>query len=176
MDQTIRTVKLPWGHRNFKLGCENQFEILVIDLKLFYSLSDSSNYPFYVHLAQSLDYLQTFCLQCRAAMHAIQQQLENMAHWFESHVLVTNYTRQSGGGAEWIEPFGWSSFYNAAWARDFRMEALLAAFKGLQHACWNDAAFSFATLGVLHMLICFCYKYSLYCSVSRRFSHSGIET
>ena len=56
------------------------------------------------------------------------------------------------GGAEWIGPFGWSSFCNAAWARDFRMEALLAAFKGLQHACWNDAVFSFATFGVLHML------------------------
>ena len=114
MGQTIRTVKLPWSHRILKLGCESQFEVLVIDLKLFYYLSDSSNYPFYVHLAQSLDYLQTFCPQCRAAMHAIQQQLENMAHWFESHVLVTNCARQSGGGAEWIGQFGWSSFYNAA--------------------------------------------------------------
>ena len=80
-----------------------------------------------------------------------------MAHWFESHVLVTNCTRQSGGGAEWIGPFGWSSFYNAAWARDFRMESLLAALKGFQRACWNDAVFSFATFGVLRMFICFWY-------------------
>ena len=44
-------------------------------------------------------------------------------------------------------------FYNAAGARDFRMEALLAAFKGFQRACWNDAVFSFATFGVSRMFI-----------------------